>query len=329
MSGPSDGGVVVARLTRNGIVESVHTGHVVVCDADGDVVASLGDPARMTYPRSSLKPFQVLATLDALTAAGVTLDNDALAIACASHDGTDDQQIEAARLLAEADLDESALQCPPARPRDPDTVWSRRAWPREEPHALAHNCSGKHASFLYATVCAGDDPSRYLAPDAPLQLAVRERMAEACGAAPQGPGIDGCGAPAWLLPLRAVAAGFARLGGGATPQLARIRGGMTARPLLVGGPTAVDTQLMLADGRVVAKRGAEAVFAAGTSDGLGVAVKITDGGARADGPVVAAVLEAMGLTVPEPVRRPPVLGGGQVQGALEIDEAVSALGAQG
>ena len=36
-------------------------------------------------------------------------------------------------------------------------------------------------------------------------------------------------------------------------------------------------------------------------------------------------LEAMGLTVPAAVRRPPVLGGGVVQGVLDVDEAVATL----
>src|SRR3712207_479196 len=117
-----DSGEVLARLVRNDVVESFHAGHVVVCDVDGSVLASIGNADRLTYVRSSVKPFQALAVLDALDEGGMALEDDGLAIACASHDGSDEQQIEAARLLAEAGLDESALQCPPALPRDPDTA---------------------------------------------------------------------------------------------------------------------------------------------------------------------------------------------------------------
>jgi len=318
-----DAGVVLARLVRNDVVESVHFGHVVVTDVDGAVLASLGDPQRLTYARSSLKPFQALAVLDALDAAGATLDDDGVAIACASHDGSDEQQIEAARLLAEAGLDESALQCPPALPRDADTAWHQR-WP----YPLAHNCSGKHASFLLASVLAGEDPAAYLDVGSPLQQRIRDHLAAACDTTPEGPGIDGCGAPAWLLPLQALAQGFARLAGDATPQLGRIRTAMTARPDLVGGPDAIDTRLMQSDAAVVAKRGAEAVFAAGVRldrGAVGIAVKITDGGVRADGPVAAQVLRAMGRTVEDAVARPVVLGGGRVQGHLEVQQGVRAL----
>jgi L-asparaginase II len=314
-------GVVLARLVRNGIVESVHTGSVVICDGDGATLAVLGDGERSTYVRSSVKPFQALAVLDALDAAGLSLDQQGLAIACASHDGSDEQQIEVARLLAEADLDESALQCPPALPRDPG------ARDQRAPTSLAHNCSGKHASFLLAAVVAGEDPARSLVVDSPLQQRILARVAESCSAIPTGPGIDGCGAPAWLLPLDGLATGFARLAAGATPQLERVRDAMTSRPLLIGGPLAFDSQLMAADPTVVAKRGAEAVFAAGSprSGGLGIAVKVDDGGPRGDGTVAAAILDQLGNVTPADLRRPPVLGGGAVQGALEVDEAVLAL----
>ena len=321
MIGP---GAVLARVVRNGVVESVHTGSVVVCDATGATLAAIGDASRMTYVRSAVKPFQALAVLDVLDSAGFDLDPPGLAIACASHDGTDDHQIEAARLLAEAGLDESALQCPPALPRDLSAPHAQRT-----PHPLAHNCSGKHASFLLATVLAGDDPTAYLHVDSPLQQRIVERVADACSATPQGPGVDGCGAPAWLLPLDGLARAFARLAAGATPELARVRRAMVGHPMLIGGPLALDSQLIAANPAVVAKRGAEAVFGAGTSlaGGLGVAVKIDDGGPRADAAVAATVLAALGTTTPDQIRRPVVLGGGVAQGAVEIDDAVRALAA--
>jgi L-asparaginase II len=324
MSSP-EGAVELARVIRNDVIESRHTGHVVVCDGDGTILASLGDPHRSTYVRSAVKPFQALAVLEILEDAGVVLDVDSMAIACASHDGSDDQQIQAARLLAEAGLDESALQCPAALPKDPDTAWHQR-WP----YPLAHNCSGKHASFLLATVTMGADPAGYLDQDHPLQRKVAQAVRDACSTDLGGPGVDGCGAPAWLMPLDAMARGFARLAAGATPPLQRVRDAMQARPELVGGPGAYDTELMQGDGRIVAKRGAEAVFAAGVVIGgtpLGIAVKITDGGHRADGPVAAALLEALGCTTPQQIRRPPVFGGGVPQGVLEVDGAVTALAA--
>ena len=315
--------VELVRVIRNDVVESRHTGHVVVCDGDGAILASLGDPLRSTYVRSAVKPFQALAVLEILDRAGIVLDIDSTAIASASHGGSDEQQIQAARLLAEADLDETALQCPAALPRDPDTAWHQR-WP----YPLAHNCSGKHASFLLASVAMDADPATYLDVNHPLQRLVADAVRDACSTDLSGPGVDGCGAPAWLVPLASLATGFARLAAGATPLLQRVRDALQSRPQLMGGPGAYDTEMMQADGRVVAKVGAEAVFAVGVTIGdtpLGIAVKVTDGGYRADGPVAATLLDALGCATPQGIRRTPVLGGGVPQGVLDVDAAVAEL----
>lgn len=240
-----------------------------------------------------------------------------LASACGSHTGTAGAQVEAAHLLASAGLDESALRCPPAWPHD--TAALRAA---DAPTALAHNCSGKHAAFLWAHTATGEDPEGYLDERAPVQRGVRDTLAELTGAMPTGPGVDGCGAPAWRLPLLRVAVGFARLaasrtGGGAAGEVAAA---MSAYPELVGGPGCTDTALMAADTRVVAKRGAEGVLAAGlvTRRGpVGVAVKIADGGNRATVPPVAAVLRALGATVPGDLLRTAIPAGGPPQGWVE------------
>ena len=332
---------VLVRVVRDGVVESAHRGHVAVAAADGRLVTGLGAPHLPAYVRSAVKPFQALATLELLAHAGADLDATALAIACASHEGSDDHQIEVARVLALAGLDESALRCPPALPRAQDALLAQRV-----PERLAHNCSGKHAGFLYAHTAGGGQPARYLDVDVPLQARVRDHLAAVSGTQPTGPGVDGCGAPAWLLPLQGLATAFARLAAGVTPALRRVRAAMTARPDLVGGVGTDDALLMRADARVVAKRGAEAVLGVGVAGAwahgvsrqgvpgqgasgegaFGVAVKIADGGARADGPVVAALLAAAGVGVPESLRHRPVLGGGVPHGRLEVADAVTRCG---
>ncbi len=310
----------LVHVTRDGVVESVHRGHVAVVAIDGTVLAALGNPGLPAYARSALKPFQALATLELLGEAGRTLDTVGLAIACASHEGSDEHQVEAARLLADAGLDEEALLCPAALPDDVATLRRTPA-----PTRLAHNCSGKHASFLAAQVAAGEDPAAYLDPNGRLQRRIAERLAEVSGATPTGPGSDGCGAPAWILPLRALAAAFARLAAG-TGDLAPMAAALRARPDLVGGTSAVDTALMLGDARIVAKRGAEACFGAGAlrPDGspIGIAVKIADGTGRATGPVVGAVLRGLGFHVDDALVRPEVLGGGLPHGVITAVPAV-------
>jgi len=314
---------VLARAVRDGVAESTHHGTLVVADASGRVVTALGDPERPVYVRSAVKPFQALGTLSLLDRAGFALPARGLAIACSSHDGASGHQIEAAHLLALAGLDESALRCPPDLPTDLSTLLEQR---RKEP--LAHNCSGKHAAFLLGTVAAGEDPARYLDPRSAVQRAALEALRATTGTEPTGPGVDGCGAPAFLVPLRGLAVAFARLAAG-SHGLERVRGAMRRYPKLIGGLRAQDTLLMEADERVVAKRGAEGVLSAGVRVAgrgtFGVAVKVEDGAARAAGPAVATALAALGIQVPAGVREPVVLGGGVPHGQVEVDPAVVAL----
>ncbi|HEY8340077.1 MAG TPA: asparaginase [Egibacteraceae bacterium] len=313
---------VVVHVIRDGVVESAHRGHAAVVDSDGGQLAGLGAPDAAVYVRSAAKPFQAAASVELCDDAGVALDADAVAIASASHSGSDTHQIEAARILALADLDETALRCPAALPSHVPTLLDQRV-----PTPLAHNCSGKHAAFLLAQTLRGDDPARYLDPSSALQRLVAERLADHSHAAPAGPGVDGCGAPAWRLPLTALARAFAALAAPAAGSpLARVRDAMTARPDLVGGSGCPDTELMLADARVVAKRGAEAVLAAGLradgGRGVGVAVKIVDGNARGAVPVAAALLEGLGAGVPAALLSPPVLGAGRAVGHLTLAAGV-------
>lgn len=321
----------LVTVTRDEVVESVHRGDVAVVRASGEVLCAWGSADRVVYPRSALKPFQALAGLEQLHAAGLGLPEVGLALACASHTGTSEHQVEAACVLATAGLDESALQCPPDWPAD-----GAARCQQDVPTRLAHNCSGKHAAFLYAHTAAGGDPDRYLDVGTPLQQRVRRLLTEVSGSEPAGPGIDGCGAPAWRVSLRGLATAFARLAGAGEPdplavRLAPVRAAMTARPDLVGDAHTPDSLLMAADGRLVAKRGAEGVLAAGFfgADGaVGVAVKVADGSARAATAPLAAVLHRLGAHVPEDLRRTAVLGGGQPHGSVaavpEFDEHVEA-----
>ena len=324
---------VIAHVTRDGFCESAHRGHVVIADADGIVHASLGNPALESYPRSSLKPFQALATASLLADAGLTLDIPATAITCASHSGTSEHQVEAARILADVGLDEEALRCPVAYPSHRQTAAATPS-----PTRLAHNCSGKHAGFIAAQAAVGEDPAKYLDPCSRIQALAAECIREACDAELLGVGVDGCGAPAWRLELRNMAAGFAKLAGATGDDpLAPMARAMRTRPDLVGGMGRPDTQLMLADARVVAKGGAEAYFAAGfvPASGagghrrpLGIAVKIADAGSRAIAPVVGTVLSAFGIGVDDAVIRPVVLGGGMPHGHITAADAVAELGTQ-
>ncbi|HSP27018.1 MAG TPA: asparaginase, partial [Ilumatobacteraceae bacterium] len=74
----------IAVATRSGLEESVHHGAGVAI-GDGRTLASIGDPDLVVYVRSCLKPMQA----HAMIGVGLELTDAQLAVACASHDGSD------------------------------------------------------------------------------------------------------------------------------------------------------------------------------------------------------------------------------------------------
>jgi L-asparaginase II len=98
---------------------------------------------------------------------------------------------------------------------------------------------------------------------------------------------DGCGVVAFELPLATIAAMYARL----PDELPRQFAAMRAHPELVRGDGDLDTELMRALPGAVSKGGAEALASVGIAgEGLGLAVRVEDGGYRAIDPVVIETL---------------------------------------
>jgi len=284
---------LVVEVTRNGFVESIHRGAVVVLDPSGTVAAAWGEVDAPMFPRSSLKPLQALALLDAGWAPD---DHEQLALAAASHSGEPRHVDVVRRILVAAGLDESALDNTP----DPDR--------------LHQNCSGKHAAMLATCVAAGWPTKGYRDPAHPVQVAVRSGIERRCGETVSAVAVDGCGAPLFALSLTALARGFAAVRGTA------VAAAMQTYPELVGGTGRDVTDLMARVPGLVAKDGAEGVYAATTGDGGAVAIKVYDGAARARLPLLLQGLERLGVSV-DTVRDlvPPVLGHAEPVGSLRVN----------
>ena len=306
MSGAPDAYVPVAITSRSGFDESVHFGAAAVVDASGAVVWSVGDPEVEIYPRSSNKPMQA----DAMVRLGGALTSEQLALACASHDGTP-RHIEVVRTtLAAAGLDEGALGNTPGLPLD---VASAEALLAAGGHRapITMNCSGKHASMLATCRHCGWSLDGYLAVDHPLQVAITARIVELAGRVAHI-GVDGCGAPAHVMPL----SGLARAFGALASERGPVWSAMTRHPELVGGDGTETTAIMRAVPSLMAKAGAEGVFAAALPGGVAAAVKVSDGASRAAAVVLPAVLRAAGVDVPVDTIVEPILGHGRPVGGV-------------
>jgi len=312
--------VPLVHVTRSGLVESVHAGHVAVCDANGRLLAGLGDPHRPLYSRSCMKPLQAAVCLRWF---GEDPPEDLMAIMCASHNGEPTHVRAVRRLLRWSGARVSDLGLPAALP-----ALAADARNARRPARIFHNCSGKHAGMVGACNRAGRDVSDYLSPTHPLQREISRAVRRGTGIERPRIGVDGCGAPVHAVTLSAMATLFARLTrperlGRDAPTASRAVAAMLAHPYLVAGRGRTDTALMSAVPGLVCKVGAEGLHCAGILEqGIGVAVRIEDGGERASGPALIHALAELGLLSPAqieslaPVSRRPVLGGGRPVGQV-------------
>lgn len=290
----------MVELWRGGMLESSHSGHAVICDAQGSVVEAWGDPAAVIFPRSSCKMVQALPLVESGAADAAGLTTEHLALACASHQGAGMHVSRVGRWLADLGLAEADLRCGAHEPFD-RAERDRLIRAKDAPCQLHNNCSGKHAGFLTLTRHMQEGPE-YVEPDHPLQRAVRQAFEEATGETSPGYGIDGCSAPNFATSIAGLARAMGRFagatGGGDARDRAmhRLTAAMAAHPELVAGEGRACTELMRAmGGRVAIKTGAEGVFVAILPDRRrGIAVKIGDGQSRASEAVIAALLVRLG-----------------------------------
>jgi L-asparaginase II len=279
---------------RGGAVESEH--RVAWCVVHPDGRTKGPDPELPVFARSAVKPLQALGSVRAGTLERFGLGSRHLALACASHGGWPAHVDVVGEVLEACGLVEGALGCGPELPRDP------RAAEDARPSRIRHNCSGKHAFGLARCLAEGWPLDGYFRAGHPLQGAMRDTVAEACGVAASEEATDGCGMRTFAVPLAALAGAFGRLaGGGLGPAGDRCAAAMRAHPELVAFDGAVDTELMRAEDGLVAKIGAEGVLAVGLADGRGLALKIRDGSLRAVPPAgIALARSALGLAAPVP-----------------------------
>lgn len=265
-------------VRRGAVVEATHRVHVATTYG-----VAWGDPDLVCFLRSSAKPIQAIPFVEGYD----DLDDDEVAIACASHRAEPAQLAAVRKVLARAqatvdDLENGLQECRPDG-------------------KLGHNCSGKHAGMLAACRAHGWPLHPYCAPDHPLQ----QRIAELVGGGEVA--TDGCGVPTFAMSLADAATLLTRV-----PE--RIRRAMRARPELIGGShDATDTDVMRLRDGWIAKGGAEGLLCLAHEDGRGVALKAEDGASR---PLRAAV--ALVLAIPELAETPVRNSRDEVVGALTL-----------
>ena len=300
-------GEVLLEIVRNEMVESIHSGHLLILDKSGDSILELGELDSLIYPRSAIKSIQA----SAMVRAGLKLTPKQLALVCASHAGSSEHLDTAREILSGAGLNESALQNTPDKPLGAS---ERAAWGDQAPTSLAANCSGKHAGMVATCAVNGWDLASYKDVSHPLQVAIKKEFEVLTGEAITKIGVDGCGAPLFALSLRAIARAIHNLMRSSDPVHKEVVAACQSNPIMVSGIGRLPTILMEQIPGLFVKDGAEGVMVIGTNAGEVIVWKMSDGSQRGAMTLAAATLSHLNVSLD--FERESVLGGGEVVGKI-------------
>lgn len=300
-------GEILAEITRSGVVESVHTGHLVMLNSDGSVHLSKGDPTQLTYPRSTIKSIQT----SAMIRSGLKLEPRLLALVSSSHSGAAMHQDGALEILATVGLAEKDLQNAKDKPLGQQ---ERRTWANQEPTRLAMNCSGKHAGMLATCVAAGWPTANYLDPDHPLQVAIKSELENLASEKVSLTSADGCGAPLFLFSLHGLARAMRAITISTDPIHQSVVQACRDFPEMVAGEKRLTTRLMREIPGLFMKEGAEGVEVATLADGRSIVFKVSDGSERPFEALMVAALAEFGINVEDTSER--IYGGSEVLGSI-------------
>ncbi|CAN5226367.1 asparaginase [soil metagenome] len=305
---------ILAHVIRGKTVESVHRGHFIVMDGNGNTVASAGNPKTVTYFRSACKPHQSIPLITSGAADAFGFTEDEIAMSCASHSGEPMHVEIVRRMLEKIGMAESDLRCGIHYPFS-ETESRRMQRAGESPTQLHNNCSGKHTGMLALAKHIGADVANYEDPAHRVQQRILRAIAEFTELPTEtiAIGIDGCAVPNFAVPVEAMARSFINLIAPGKLHMAiqsaasRVVSAMLSYPELIGGTERFDTILMqAAHGRLISKVGADGVWLCGVlpceryPSGLGIAIKIEDGDDLYSRSVVAIeLLRRLGVLAPD------------------------------
>ncbi len=300
------------EVTRNGAVESQHFGSAVVCDHKGNILESWGQIEDLVFPRSALKPMLAIHLVESGASARYGLNDAELSLACSSHQGEKIHQNLVEAWLTRLGLTEEHLACGAVLPEHTESAHELLA-AGQQGCRIHHNCSGKHTGFLTTAMHLDMPLDDYHLIQHPLQQLSFNILSDLADSdLRQYPiGIDGCGLPAPTMPLLKLAYATARfakpadLPGHRTRAIYRLHEAISNEPLYIAGHGSFVSELNEASrGSVLAKTGAEGILIAALPEkGLGVALKITDGGNRARSVALLAILDYLGALSTEVQQR--------------------------
>ena len=289
----------MVEVTRSKEVESVHYGTAVLINSSGEVLKEWGNSDLLIYPRSALKPIQSLNLYKDGVAEGLKLTDEYIALTTASHHAEDLHQKMITEWLQKINIGEDKLCCGADWPWNMDDKFKANLKYKKK-RRIFHNCSGKHCGHLAVSKYKDLPIENYNQNNHPIQKDLINLIENLSNFKIKNIGIDGCTLPNPLIPLKKFALAAAKIVdykslNEASDIAKRIFDSCVKFPEITGGSKSVNCALTkLSKGKAFFKNGAEGVFVAIIPEQKSaLAVKITDGAARAAEVAIAGLISEL------------------------------------
>lgn len=281
------------EFIRDGLVEQEHCGFLVRVLSDGSV-QKIGDDINYPfYLRSCAKPLQASLIEDFGLIDFYNMTSEEIAICCASHAGEPVHANVVKGFLKKIGIDENFMKCGLHKPIS-KTEQNKLIKLGESENVLQNNCSGKHAMMLAICKKMGWSVNDYDEIYHPLQQTIKNKIYELCEVKTEYPLTkDGCGVPIYAMPLKNMVKGYLNLF--LDKKYLKIRNAFLKHTYLIGGEDRLDTAIMGASDKLIAKVGAGGLcIVVNIEKQEGIILKIMDCDMKARGICLVEALHQLG-----------------------------------
>lgn len=284
---------LTVNIYRDGFVESSHE----VCVYSNSKISN-----DYFFPRSAVKPMQVMPLLIEASKQNVEFNLKEIALFASSHSGQSEHTDFIDSVANKFFINLENLECGPQRPFHEETADLLVRQGKNFTN-LHNNCSGKHLSMLIFSKLLGEDQNEYCQLSHKTQEVIKNYFIEIFDTKDIGFGIDGCGLPAIKLKVSNFLNSIQKMQDSNNSKIwNNVFKAYMQYPIIIGGEQRTDTNIIINSKQdLMAKSGAEGVlFVSNNNESL--VFNCRDGSKRGVDLAATSYLHKIGWISKEPYK---------------------------
>ena len=284
---------LTVNIYRDGFVESSHE----VCVYSNSKISN-----DYFFPRSAVKPMQVMPLLIEASKQNVEFNLKEIALFASSHSGQSEHTDFIDSVANKFFINLENLECGPQRPFHEETADLLIRQGKNFTN-LHNNCSGKHLSMLIFSKLLGEDQNEYCQLSHKTQEVIKNYFIEIFDTKDIGFGIDGCGLPAIKLKVSNFLNSIHKMQDSNNSKIwNNVFKAYMQYPIIIGGEQRTDTNIIINSKQdLMAKSGAEGVlFVSNNNESL--VFNCRDGSKRGVDLAATSYLHKIGWISKEPYK---------------------------